>query len=73
MGDLPDFHWKKAPWAVWHDGFRVCDVWPMNDWREHTLGRECWCKPTPATDDDSILVHNSMDRREDYEQGRKHH
>ena len=45
-------------------------VVPINDLREHTCSTECWCKPTVDEDDD-IAIHHSMDRREEYEQGRK--
>jgi hypothetical protein len=40
-------------------------VWPLNDLRVH-VGLDCWCRPR---DDDSVLVHNSMDRREFVERG----
>lgn len=44
-------------------------VYPLDDLREHEPDNtQCWCKPYF---DDGVLVHNSMDRREDYEQGRK--
>lgn len=45
-------------------------VYPRNDFRPHeTDGKPCWCKPT--ANDDGVIVHNSMDRREEYEEGRK--
>jgi hypothetical protein len=44
------------------------DVMPRGDLMAHSLGEACWCHPTY---DDGILVHHSMDRREEYEQGRK--
>ncbi len=43
-------------------------VIPSNDLREHTPFDHCWCKPH---EDDGLWVHNSMDRREEYEEGRK--
>jgi hypothetical protein len=42
-------------------------VYPINDLREHSLVR-CWCRPS---DDDGIIVHNSLDRRELYENGER--
>lgn len=45
-------------------------VLPVNDLKEHIESRDCWCKPR---EDDGVIVHNSMDRREEYEQGRKMH
>ena len=44
------------------------DIYPLNDLREHDTDGKCWCKPT---DDDGLRVHHSMDRREEYENGRK--
>ena len=46
-------------------------VVPANDLREHALSIECWCNPTYHEEEPSVIVHNSMDRREEYEQGRK--
>jgi hypothetical protein len=43
-------------------------VTPINDLRDHILSADCWCKPEW---DEGIFVHNSMDRREEYEEGRK--
>lgn len=45
-------------------------VWPLNDLRPHVVdGKgECWCRPRP---DGNIMVHNSMDRREEYERGER--
>ena len=44
-------------------------VYPLNDLREHDPDNAaCWCGPTY---DEGVLVHNSMDRREEYETGRR--
>lgn len=43
-------------------------VVPINDLREHQENEKCWCRPN---DDEGVIVHNSMDRREEYERGRK--
>ena len=45
-------------------------VYPLNDLREHVVDEQlsCWCRPI---DDDGVIVHNAMDQREAYEQGRK--
>lgn len=45
-------------------------VIPLNDLREHTCAPDCWCKPT-LDESDPIYVHHAMDRREEYEQGRR--
>jgi hypothetical protein len=43
-------------------------VYPLADLRDHDLGDErCWCHPTY---DEGVLVHHSMDRREELEAGR---
>lgn len=44
------------------------DVIPRNDLVAHCLGDACWCRPTY---DEGIMVHHSMDRREEFERGRK--
>lgn len=43
-------------------------VVPTNDLREHEDSEACWCRPTE--DEDGVIVHHSMDRREEYEEGR---
>lgn len=44
-------------------------VYPLEDLRDHVLeGLTCWCRPVM---DDGVIVHNAMDRREEYETGRK--
>lgn len=50
-------------------GLEVYHIYPIGDLREHnTDGADCWCSPQHEGD---MIVHNSMDRREEYEQGRK--
>jgi hypothetical protein len=41
-------------------GNHVC---PVNDLRQHSFA-DCWCRPT---DDDGLIIHNSLDGREFYE------
>jgi len=50
-------------------------VLPLNDWREHSETRDCWCKPALIDEDAGgvIVAHNAMDERESYERGRKMH
>jgi hypothetical protein len=43
-------------------------VTPLDDLREHFRSPDCWCGPT---EEDGYFVHHSMDRREEYENGRK--
>lgn len=53
------------------DSAKEIHVMPMNDLREHVDSRDCWCKPTPDGDEPLVIVHHSMDRREEYEEGRR--
>jgi hypothetical protein len=45
-------------------------VFPVGDLREHSTDADkpCWCRPV---EDDGVVVHNSMDGREDYETGKR--
>lgn len=56
-------------------GWMVADppreVVPMNDIRDHVPGMRCACQP--EVDEYLTVVHNSFDRREDYEQKRRRH
>ena len=52
----------SPPWRV-----RGNHVYPADDLRNHSL-TNCWCRPT---DDDGIMVHNSLDGRELYERGER--
>ena len=44
-------------------------VIPINDLREHDNSPDCWCKPAQDDEEPLLWVHNSMDRREEYEGG----
>lgn len=48
-------------------------VWPINDLREHRLEEDgvCWCNPIEDEEEPNVIVHNSMDGREDYENGKR--
>lgn len=48
---------------------RIQHVVPVGDLREHETTMNCWCKPRRLWN--GIVVHNSMDERESYENGRK--
>ena len=55
-------------------GFGMIDKWhvfPINDLRDHSIenGADCWCKP--YEDEEGVIIHNSMDGREDYETGKR--
>ena len=48
----------------------VQHIYPCEDIKPHvTDGGECWCNPTIDEEDD-IVIHNAMDQREQYEEGR---
>lgn len=55
-------------WAVYVADDGAKHVTPINDLREHELLEACWCQPF---DDDGIIVHNSLDKREIFEHDRK--
>lgn len=46
-------------------------VIPNNDLREHVSLPSCWCDPTEDHERLGVWVHHSMDRREEYEEGRR--
>lgn len=46
-------------------------VVPINDLKDHPRSLLCWCHPFRDHRDPNVFVHNSMDRREEYEEGRK--
>jgi nicotinamide mononucleotide adenylyltransferase len=46
-------------------------VIPVEDLREHDVSVKCWCKPTPDDEEPWVWVHHSMDKREEYEEGRR--
>lgn len=47
-------------------------IYPLNDLKEHeTNGENCWCEPTEEeiANNGLLIIHNSADGRELYEQG----
>lgn len=42
-------------------------VTPMNDLKEHEASLECWCRPYRDPWNPYCIIHNSLDRRELYE------
>lgn len=45
-------------------------IMPVDDFREHEIDVNCWCKPK-FKDDNTLIVHNSLDERESYERGER--
>jgi hypothetical protein len=43
-----------------------CHVIPFCDTKAHDETRDCWCRPEVV--DGSVVIHNSLDRRELYEE-----
>jgi len=46
-------------------------ITPTHDLRDHVMSPDCWCGPTQDDVDPALYIHHSMDRREEYEEGRK--
>lgn len=61
----------SGPWEVLADQ-RPIHVMPRGDLREHVAdGIKCWCNPVRDIEEESVIVHNAMDRRELYEEGER--
>jgi hypothetical protein len=52
-------------------GRSECNVMPTNDLKEHEDGIGCWCRPERHPEFPNIIIHNSLDRREDFETGKR--
>lgn len=56
-------------WAREYGGGQPQQLYPIDDVKPHVLdGSPCWCR---AIDVDGVIVHNSMDNREAFEEGRR--
>ncbi|RZL39227.1 MAG: hypothetical protein EOP35_04110 [Rubrivivax sp.] len=44
-------------------------VLPLNDLRPHDLLRSCWCRPEEDFEVARVVIHNSLDRREQHQHG----
>lgn len=42
-------------------------VAPVDDLREHQMSLQCWCCPRRDDEEPDLVIHNSMDRREEFE------
>lgn len=56
-------------WAVYEEANGERHVLPEHDLRDHIRSADCWCGPARDEEDDAILVHHSMDKRELIESG----
>lgn len=43
-------------------------IMPINDIREHEADAGCFCKPQQDSKTPGLFIHNSLDRREVYEE-----
>lgn len=44
-------------------------VVPVADDCEHIISLDCWCQPYVDKEEESVIIHNSLDGREDFEIG----
>lgn len=51
-------------------GTPVTHIVPVNDMHDHALHADCWCQPH-LDHELMIATHNSADRREDFESGKR--
>ncbi|HZS57598.1 MAG TPA: hypothetical protein VFA65_24570 [Bryobacteraceae bacterium] len=58
-------------WKVVQTPDRMKHVIPAADLRVHVYSSECWCRPFDPFADQTTLVHQSMDKREEFELGRR--
>jgi hypothetical protein len=57
-------------WITTKVGRSDFHIIPLDDLREHDECKSCWCNPTLDTDCAEVVIHNAMDQRESYEEGR---
>lgn len=57
-------------WNVFDTGTER-HVMPEGDLKLHKHSRDCDCKPQEDERESSVIIHNSYDQRESYENGRK--
>jgi hypothetical protein len=51
----------------------MINVLPVNDLKEHVEATHCWCNPrVEIENDEMIVIHNSLDKREIVEQAYEH-
>ena len=62
-----DFGWENLS-VFLNDKLHYQHVVPCGDLKRHQLDPVCWCNPT--VDEDGLVIHNTVDGREEYEQGK---
>lgn len=58
-------------WDVVPGNMMLRHVMPTDDIKCHHADSSCWCRPYVDIVDDTVLIHNSLDGREEYESGKK--
>lgn len=54
-------------WNLWLSPTKPdIHVMPVDDYRPHEFTRQCWCYP--EVDDENVVTHIALDRREKYEE-----
>lgn len=53
-----------------HDNYE-CHVLPVDDIKPHEATEKCWCCPVRDSEPPYALIHNSADRREEFESGQR--
>ncbi len=48
-----------------------CHVVPVADTRDHAMTEKCWCEPVRDDEPPHAWIHNSADRREEFETQRR--
>lgn len=69
---IPDSKWEiNNLWERWIMDCGDYHIIPKNDTHEHVFTMECACCPEPDEDMDNLIMHNSFDGREDFENGKR--
>lgn len=58
---------EMVGWRVIQGPDCIPHVVPKDDHKPHDPAPTCWCKPT---DDEGVMVHHALDRREHFEETR---
>lgn len=63
------FGWQTVSLAL--SGEHTAHVIPDNDLRPHFVRTDCWCGPVEDAETPGRFMHNALDSREGYEEGRR--
>lgn len=66
---------NEAPSRKWRringNAMRDIHIIPIDDLKEHEHSDQCWCRPARDSEENRVVVHNSLDGREQYETGER--